>query len=109
MTMVCAAGDQVSKKGGMTGGFYDYRRSKLKLLSIIRENAKLVHIKQQELAEVRAELQNLDFKCNSIVSEQEKLNATRSYHKSQADQLRTDIAALKKQESSTRQALEAKV
>lgn len=37
------------------------------------------------------------------------MNATLSYHKSQADQLRTDIAALKKQESSTRQALEAKV
>jgi len=37
------------------------------------------------------------------------MNATLSYHKSQADQLRADIAALKKQESSTRQALEAKV
>ena len=37
------------------------------------------------------------------------MNATLSYHKSQADQLRTDIAALKKQENSTRQALEAKV
>ncbi|XP_073386967.1 structural maintenance of chromosomes protein 3 [Physcomitrium patens] len=101
-------GDQVSKKGGMTGGFYDYRRSKLKLLSVIRENNKLVNVKQQELTKVRAELQNIDSKCNAIVSEQEKMNATLSYHKSQADQLRADIAALKKQESSTRQALEAK-
>lgn len=52
-------GDQVSKKGGMTGGFYDYRRSKLKLLSIIRENNKLITVKQQELTKVRAELQNI--------------------------------------------------
>ncbi|KAE8675877.1 hypothetical protein F3Y22_tig00111640pilonHSYRG00066 [Hibiscus syriacus] len=28
-------GDQVSKKGGMTGGFYDYRRSKLKYMHIV--------------------------------------------------------------------------
>ena len=48
-------------------------------------------------------------KCYAVVSEQEKMNATQSYHRSQADQLRTDIAALKKQESSTRQTLEAKV
>ena len=52
-------GDQVSKKGGMTGGFYDYKRSKLKLLSVIRENNKLVNAKQQELAKVRADLQNI--------------------------------------------------
>lgn len=52
-------GDQVSKKGGMTGGFYDYKRSKLKLLSVIRENNKLVSAKQQELAKVRADLQNI--------------------------------------------------
>lgn len=43
----------------MTGGFYDYRRSKLKLLSVIRENNKLVNVKQQELTKVRAELQNI--------------------------------------------------
>lgn len=101
-------GDQVSKKGGMTGGFYDYRRSKLKLMASVRENNKLVSVKQQELTQVREELQNLEVKVNSIVSEQEKMNATLSYHKSQADQLRTDIAALKKQENSTRHALEAK-
>jgi len=49
------AGDQVSKKGGMTGGFYDYRRSKLKLMTSIRENNKLVNVKQQELTQVRAD------------------------------------------------------
>jgi hypothetical protein len=43
----------------MTGGFYDYKRSKLKLLSVIRENNKLVNAKQQELTKVRADLQNI--------------------------------------------------
>lgn len=52
-------GDQVSRKGGMTGGFYDYRRSKLKLMTSIRENNKLVNVKQEELTQVRAELQNI--------------------------------------------------
>ncbi|TVU26601.1 hypothetical protein EJB05_29155, partial [Eragrostis curvula] len=31
-------GDQVTKNGGMTGGFYDHRRSKLKFVKIIKDN-----------------------------------------------------------------------
>ncbi|KAL2642026.1 hypothetical protein R1flu_009613 [Riccia fluitans] len=74
-------GDQVSKKGGMTGGFYDFRRSKLKLMSIIRE---------------------------SVVSEQQKVDAQQVHLKSQADQLRSDISNTKKSQASTDRALEKK-
>ncbi|GLJ18305.1 hypothetical protein SUGI_0323940 [Cryptomeria japonica] len=52
-------GDQVSKKGGMTGGFYDYRRSKLKLMNIIRQNTKAINSKQDELAKVRSSVQDI--------------------------------------------------
>ena len=52
-------GDQVSKKGGMTGGFYDYRRSKLKFMNIVVQNTKSINMKEKELEEVRNMLQDI--------------------------------------------------
>ncbi|CAK9192066.1 unnamed protein product [Sphagnum troendelagicum] len=101
-------GDQVSKKGGMTGGFYDYKRSKLKSLSIVRESTKNVVSKEKEIETCKSSLQNILSKLNSLVSEQEKMAAAISYHTSQVDQLRTDIDVLKNQGFSSRQALEKK-
>ncbi|KAI7725836.1 hypothetical protein M8C21_005391, partial [Ambrosia artemisiifolia] len=56
---ITVEGDQVSKKGGMTGGFYDKRRSKLKLMNVIRQNAMAITAKENELQNVRSELQNI--------------------------------------------------
>jgi structural maintenance of chromosome 3 (chondroitin sulfate proteoglycan 6) len=92
----------------MTGGFYDYKRSKLKSLSIVRESTKMAVLKEKEIETCKSSLQNVEQKLNSLVSEQEKMAAAISYHKSQADQLRNDIDALKHQEFSNRQALEKK-
>lgn len=49
----------MSKKGGMTGGFYDYRRSKLKFMSIIKQNTKSINEKEYELEKVRSSLQDI--------------------------------------------------
>lgn len=59
MFIVFITGDQVSKKGGMTGGFYDYRRSKLKFMNIIRQNSKSINMKEDELEKVRFKLQDI--------------------------------------------------
>ncbi|KAJ7531678.1 hypothetical protein O6H91_14G053900 [Diphasiastrum complanatum] len=101
-------GDQVSKKGGMTGGFYDYRRSKLKLMSIIRESTKAINAKQEELEKIRLLVQETDQKITAVVSEQQKLDAKRGHHKSELEQLKHDIASAKKQETSIIRALEKK-
>lgn len=45
-------GDQVSKKGGMTGGFYDKRCSKLKFMKLIRQNTMSITAKENELQNV---------------------------------------------------------
>lgn len=101
-------GDQVSKKGGMTGGFYDHRRSKLKLISIIREGTKSINSKYDELEKIRASLQDLDQKITAIVSEQQKLDAKRGHHKSELEQLKQDFSNIKKQEAFILKALEKK-
>lgn len=60
-------GDQVSKKGGMTGGFYDHRRSKLKFMNIIMQNTKTINMKEDDLAKVRSALQDILFVVSSNV------------------------------------------
>lgn len=61
-------GDQVSKKGGMTGGFYDHRRSKLKFMNMIMQNTKAINIKEDDLAKVRSALQDILFVVSSTVT-----------------------------------------
>ncbi|GLU19081.1 hypothetical protein SLE2022_353480 [Rubroshorea leprosula] len=94
-------GDQVSKKGGMTGGFYDYRRSKLKFMNVIMQNKKAINLKEKEL-------EITDQKITELVSEQQKLDAKRVHDKSESEQLKQDIANAKKQIQFISKALENK-
>lgn len=43
----------------MTGGFYDHRRSRLKFMNIIKQNTDSIHIREQELEEVKLNIQNI--------------------------------------------------
>ncbi|XP_047983686.1 structural maintenance of chromosomes protein 3-like [Salvia hispanica] len=93
-------GDQVNKKGGMTGGFYDYRRSKLKFMSTIRQNMKSVKKKEDELNKIRDELQMTDQKINERVAEQQKNDAKMAHEKSVLEQLKQDVMNAEKQKHS---------
>ncbi|KAJ4957827.1 hypothetical protein NE237_024938 [Protea cynaroides] len=101
-------GDQVSKKGGMTGGFYDYRRSKLKFMNIIRQNSKSIKVKEEELKNVRLELEVIDKKITDLVSDQQKIDAKLAHDKSELEQIKQDIANATKQKGSITKALEKK-
>nr|POE68624.1 structural maintenance of chromosomes protein 3 [Quercus suber] len=123
-------GDQVSKKGGMTGGFYDYRRSKLKYMNIVVQNTKSINMKEKELEEVRNMLQDIlltyafifscfgsilvflvlqiDQKITELVSEQQKIDAKRTHDKSELEQLKQDITNANKQKQLISKALEKK-
>ncbi|XP_019198886.1 PREDICTED: structural maintenance of chromosomes protein 3-like [Ipomoea nil] len=102
-------GDQVSKKGGMTGGFYDYRRSKLRFMSIVRLNTIYISEKQNELEQVRQMLQEIDQKINELVAEQQKNDAKLAHDKSELEQFRQDIANAEGHKLSISKALEKKI
>ncbi|KAM0997018.1 hypothetical protein ACFX13_007015 [Malus domestica] len=85
-------GDQVSKKGGMTGGFYDHRRSKLKFMHIIMQNTKSINMKEEEL-------EKIDRSITELVTEQQKIDAKRAHDKSELEQLKQDIANANKQKN----------
>ncbi|GAB2285662.1 Structural maintenance of chromosomes protein 3, partial [Dionaea muscipula] len=113
-------GDQVSKKGDMTGGFYDHRRSRLKLMNLIKSSRIIINQKEKELAEVKSKLEDIlavsfliygfvaDSKVTELITEQQKIDAERSYYKSQWDQLGKDISASEKQKKSISTAMEKK-
>lgn len=101
-------GDQVSKKGGMTGGFYDYRRSKLKFMNMVVQNKRAINMKEKELEEVRNMLQEIDQKITELVSEQQKTDAKRTHDKSEIEQLKQDITNAHKQKKLISKALENK-
>ncbi|XP_019434196.1 PREDICTED: structural maintenance of chromosomes protein 3 [Lupinus angustifolius] len=90
-------GDQVSKKGSMTGGFYDHRRSKLKFMNIIKQNEDNIYEREVQLNEVRSHLKEVDDKITKIVTEQQKIDAKRAHDKSEVEQLKQDIANANKQ------------
>ncbi|XP_064952530.1 structural maintenance of chromosomes protein 3-like isoform X3 [Musa acuminata AAA Group] len=101
-------GDQVSKKGGMTGGFYDFRRSKLKFVNMVRQNKMSIHNKTLELDEIGKKLKEIDQEITKLVSEQQKMDAHHGHVKSELEQLKNDIANATKQKQSICKALEKK-
>lgn len=101
-------GDQVSKKGGMTGGFYDHRRSKLRFMSTIKQNTVSINLKERELEEVRYKLQDIDQKINELVAEQQKNDAGLGHDKSELEQLKQDILNAERQKQSILKALQKK-
>ncbi|XP_020962796.1 structural maintenance of chromosomes protein 3-like isoform X2 [Arachis ipaensis] len=101
-------GDQVSKKGSMTGGFYDHRRSKLEFMNIIKQNEDEIHSKEEELMKVRSDLQEIDQKITELVSEQQKIEAECAHGKSEMEQFKQDIANANKQKQLISKALSKK-
>jgi structural maintenance of chromosome 3 (chondroitin sulfate proteoglycan 6) len=59
--LIIVSGDQVGKKGAMTGGFYDSRRSKLKFVKIVRDNQTAIEKKKTHLEAVRNKLTDILF------------------------------------------------
>ncbi|XP_010521617.1 PREDICTED: structural maintenance of chromosomes protein 3 [Tarenaya hassleriana] len=101
-------GDQVSKKGGMTGGFYDHRRSKLRFMNIIVQNTNSINAKEKELEHVRTQLQVIDQNITKLVTEQQRLEAEWTHCRSQVEQLKQEIANANKQKHAIHKALENK-
>ncbi|KAJ0260203.1 Structural maintenance of chromosomes protein 3 [Hirschfeldia incana] len=101
-------GDQVSRKGGMTGGFYDHRRSKLRFMNTIIQNTKTINTKEKVLEDVRRQLQVIDQQITQLVTEQQRLEADWTHSKLQVEQLKQEIANANRQKQAIRKALENK-
>ncbi|CAL5093159.1 unnamed protein product [Urochloa decumbens] len=117
-------GDQVSKKGGMTGGFYDSRRSKLKFVKIIRDSKTAIEKKTVHLDNVKDKLKDIllwfDYVLSNlktanncwlslfrmfVCQRNQQMDAERDHAKSELEQFKVDIASAMKQKGSLEKAL----
>ncbi|KAE8799811.1 structural maintenance of chromosomes protein 3 [Hordeum vulgare] len=90
-------GDQVSSDGGMTGGFFDYRRSRLKYVKIIRDNKTTIQEKTAHLDNVGKELQDILLKIMDLVTKHQQVDAECDHAKSELEQFKDDITRAMKQ------------
>ncbi|KAF6986709.1 hypothetical protein CFC21_004430 [Triticum aestivum] len=101
-------GDQVAKKGGMTGGFYDSRRSRLKFVKVIRDNKAEIEKKTAHLENVGKKLKDIDKKITDLITKHQQMDAERDHAKSELEQFKVDIASATKQKGSLEKALAKK-
>lgn len=74
-------GDQVSRRGALTGGYYDTRRSRLDLQ---KSKVELTEAKQQQEMEYqshRVELEKVEQYITNLLSEMQKLETKNSKNK----------------------------
>ena len=55
----CYLGDQVSRRGALTGGYYDTRKSRLDLQMSKMETVQSLQTQEREYEEHKAKLQNI--------------------------------------------------
>ncbi|TVU26551.1 hypothetical protein EJB05_29103, partial [Eragrostis curvula] len=103
-------GDQVTKNGGMTGGFYDHRCSKLKFVKIIKDNQVEIKKKKAHLDSIGNNLKDIlltkDKKIMELLTNLQHINAEHDHAKSELEQCTVDITNAMKQKGSYEKALE---
>ena len=72
------SGDQVSRRGALTGGYYDNRRSRLELHKSKEEYAKKVQEQEAQYKEHKSKLEELEGQINNMVSEMQKMETRNS-------------------------------
>ena len=74
-------GDQVSRRGALTGGYYDTRRSRLDLQKSKLELIAQLKQQEAEYAEHRRKLEVIEGQINNLVSEMQKMETKNSKNK----------------------------
>lgn len=74
-------GDQVSRRGALTGGYYDTRRSRLDLQKSKLQLMETLRVQEQEYNEHRTKLEELEGQITQLVSRMQTIETKNSKHK----------------------------
>ncbi|XP_041476327.1 structural maintenance of chromosomes protein 3-like [Lytechinus variegatus] len=94
---VTLEGDQVSRKGAITGGYYDTRKSRLELQSGIVELRTRLSNQEQEYKELRDKLQKVEVDITSLMSDMQKIETKNRKNKDIYDKMRSDMRIMKEE------------
>lgn len=84
-------GDQVSRRGALTGGYYDTRRSRLDLHKSKEEYSRQLQEQEGNYMEHKAKLEELEGQINSLVSEMQRMETRNSKNRDNYDKMRADV------------------
>jgi len=90
-------GDQVSRRGALTGGYYDTRRSRLDLQKSKIELTKAKTEQEMEYQSHRVELEKVEQYITNLLSEMQRLETKNSKNKDTYEKVQTDLR-IKKEE-----------
>ncbi|PVD29603.1 hypothetical protein C0Q70_08858 [Pomacea canaliculata] len=93
-------GDQVSRRGALTGGYYDTRRSRLDLQKSKLELQRSLQAHEQEYETHRAKMEELEAQITSLVSKMQTTETKNSKHKTNDPCLAIDPTVISKGRSS---------
>ncbi|XP_041368808.1 structural maintenance of chromosomes protein 3-like [Gigantopelta aegis] len=90
-------GDQVSRRGALTGGYYDTRRSRLDMQKSKLELIAQLKQQEAEYAEHRQKLEVIESQINNLVSEMQKMETKNSKNKDIFDKMQADVRLAKEE------------
>ncbi|KAK9866710.1 hypothetical protein WJX84_008069 [Apatococcus fuscideae] len=108
LNCVTMGGDQVSKKGSITGGFRDLSRSKMDAMHQMKASNQKVHEADLQRQSQQEDLDDVDQQIATLMGETQKLEAKRTHHRQQLEGMRSDLSAAQKRQKDLQGTVEAK-
>jgi len=99
-------GDTTNKRGAMTGGYVDMRRSRLDAVQRVSELRDLFEKQMQDLEKIRKEIEAIDQKVTQATSEEHKLEQQRQQFEQSFEPLKMELRAKQAQLERERHHLE---
>lgn len=101
-------GDQVSRKGALTGGYYDTRMSRLEQQRLINEHMAKLADMEREKADLKRQLEDLDGQVTHILGEIQKVETKQVQLRETYERQKLDVRLLTQELQSNKKALEPK-
>lgn len=101
-------GDQVHRKGALTGGYLDVRHSRLETMRRRRAAAKLVDELTRELSTIKRNLDETDQRVNQVLGEIQRLESRRTECIEANDEARAELKNAADQEAQLQRQVEQK-
>ncbi|XP_077991930.1 structural maintenance of chromosomes protein 3-like [Glandiceps talaboti] len=105
---VTLEGDQVSRRGALTGGYYDTRKSRVEMQRGIIDLREKAEQQEQQYEEHRAKLQKIEVEITAIMSDMQKLETKNRKNKDIFEQMRSDLRIQREESQVIQRSLQPK-
>ncbi|XP_077861415.1 structural maintenance of chromosomes protein 3 [Saccoglossus kowalevskii] len=105
---VTLEGDQVSRRGALTGGYYDSRKSRVEMQRNIIDLREKSEQQESAYEEHREKLQKVEVEITSMMSEMQKLETRNRKNKDIYEQMRSDLRIQREESQVIQRSLQPK-